>query len=235
MTLRGGLRAFREAKNHGEHGVVAGRVRNYRPSQGQKTRPPVDPIERVAYRFQQAEQLGQTALPIQAAPIDAAARLIVESLMGGGKVLACGNGCSGTDAVYFTTQMQHRFERQRPGLPAIALNADANLLTALATEDGIDAVYARQINALGHPGDILVMISAEPTGQSLAAALEAASERRMAIVALTGADDPNVPALLGISDIEIMTPSNSTPRILENHRLVMHCLCDLIDMQLMGS
>jgi phosphoheptose isomerase len=205
------------------------------PAQGHQTRPPVDPIERVAYRFQQAEQLCQSALSMQAAPIDAAARLIVGILMEGGKVLACGNGCSGTDAVYFTTQMQHRFERQRPGLPAIALNSEASLLTALATEHGVAALYARQVSALGHPGDVLVVISAGPIDQSLVAAIEAARERRMAVVAVTGADDPNVPVLLGANDIEIMTPSNSTPRILENHRLVMHCLCDLIDMQLMGS
>lgn len=211
-------------------------MRNYRPNdKDNQTRPPVDPFERVAQHYQQTQQLCQAALQMQAAPIDAASRRVVEALMGGGKILACGNGCSGTDAVCFAIQMQHRFERQRPGLPAVALNGDANLITALADDDGIGDIYARQINALGHPGDILFVISAEPVGTSQVAAVEAARERHMTVVALAGADDPNLSALLGSGDIEIMTPSNATPRVLENHRLVMHCLCDLVDMQLMGS
>jgi phosphoheptose isomerase len=195
----------------------------------------VDPLERVSYHYLQLQQLGQAALQMQAAPIDAASRRIVEALMGGGKILTCGNGCSGTDAAYLAIQMQHRCERQRPGLPAFALNGDANLITALATDEGMRSVYARQVNALGHPGDILFVLSAEPADTSQVAAIEAARERRMTVIALTGADDPRVPALLGASDIEIVTPSNCTPRVLENHRLVMHCLCDLVDMQLMGS
>jgi phosphoheptose isomerase len=201
----------------------------------QQNRPAVEPLERVAYHFQQSRQTGQAALQMQATPIDAASRRIVEALMGGGKILTCGTGRSGADAIYLAIQMQHRCERPRPGLPAVALNADANLITALAAEDGIENIYARQINALGHPGDVLVAISAEPSDSSQVTAIEAARDRRMTIVALTGADDPHMPALLDPGDIEIVTPSNSTPRVLENHRLVMHCLCDLIDMQLMGS
>jgi phosphoheptose isomerase len=195
----------------------------------------VDPIERVKFRFHQHVQLCERACATQAAPIDAAARLIVGSLMGGGKVLSCGNGCSAADADYFTTQMQHRFDRERPGLPAIALSCDATIVTAIAADDGFEAVYAKQVSALGHPGDVLLVVSALPLAGNMTTAIRTAHERHMLVVAMTGASDPPTAELLQDGDIEIVTPSGDVTQTLENHRLVMHCLCDLIDLQLMGG
>jgi len=196
--------------------------------------PLVDPIERVKYRFEQSAKLSQQAVEQQAVPIESAARMIVDSLMGGGKVLSCGNGCSAADADYFTAQMQNRFDRERPGLPAITLSGNATILTAIAADDGFDYVFANQVNALGHPGDVLLTLGAGGDAPNVRLAIGVARERQMKVVSLTGGMDPDSPES-GDDDIRIVTPSDDVTRILENHRLVMHCLCDLIDLQLMGG
>jgi phosphoheptose isomerase len=195
----------------------------------------LDLITRVTTLFAESAQLSASAAASQAAPIAQAAQSIVESLLGGGKALSCGNSGSAADAQYFAAQMQHRFERERPGLPAIALSSDAVILTAIALDDGIGEIFAKQISALGHPGDVLLALSANGTASSMTSAVEAAKERQMQTIALTGGDGGEVAARLGAGDIEIRTPALETPRILENHRLVIHCLCDLIDLQLMGG
>jgi phosphoheptose isomerase len=195
----------------------------------------VDPIERITTLFAQNAQLNAQALEAQAAPIARAAQCVVDSLLGGGKMLSCGNGSSGADAQYFAIQMQHRFTRERPGLPAIALNADAALITGIALDEGFGEVFARQVGALGHPGDVLLIISVDGRAGNTLAALEAAKERQMQIVALTGCDGGETAAQLRPADVEIRTPAMDPARILENHRLVIHCLCDLIDLQLMGG
>ena len=175
------------------------------------------------------------AAAVQAAPIAMAAQCVVNSLLGGGKTLSCGNGNSAADAQYFTAQMQHRFERERPGLPAIALNSDTATLTAITIDEGFSAIFAKQIGALGHPGDVLLTLSVDGTASNMIAAVEAAKERQMQIVAITGPDGGGMAAELRTDDIEIRAPASEAARILENHRLVIHCLCDLIDLQLMGG
>jgi len=195
----------------------------------------VDPIERVTTLFAESVRLNAEAAEAQAGPIAMAAQCIVTSLLGGGKMLSCGNGSSAADAQYFVAQMLHRFERERPGLPAIALNSDATTLTAIAVDEGFSAVFAKQISALGHPGDVLLTLSINGTASNMIAAVEAAKERQMQIIALTGRDGGDVAAGLRTGDIEIRAPGTEAARILENHRLVIHCLCDLIDLQLMGG
>jgi phosphoheptose isomerase len=195
----------------------------------------MDPIERVNALFADSTRLNSAAVERQAAPIARAAQCIVESLFGGGKVLSCGNGCSAADALYFAVQMQHRFERERPGLPAVALATDAAILTAIAVDEGFDKTFAKQLNALGQPGDVLLVMSIDGLAGNVLAAVEAASERQMRIIALTGRDGGGIAGRLRPSDIEIRMPAEEPARILENHRLVIHCLCDLIDLQLMGG
>lgn len=197
--------------------------------------PPVDPIDRVKALFAASVRANAAALDTQAAPIALAAQCIVNCLLGGGKVLSCGNGSSAADAQYFAAQMQHRFDRERPGLPAVALNSDAAILTAIAVDEGYSEIFAKQINALGHPGDVLLTLNINGTATSMIAAVEAASDRKLQIVALTGRDGGEVAARLRPADVEIRMPDSDPARILENHRLVIHCLCDLIDLQLMGG
>ena len=195
----------------------------------------MDPIERVTTLFDESVRLNAEAAEVQAAPIAMAAQCIVTSLLEGGKTLSCGNGSSAADAQYFSAQMQHRFERERPGLPAIALNSDATTLTAIAIDEGFSAIFAKQIGALGHPGDVLLTLGINGTASNMIAAVEAAEERQMQIIALTGRDGGGVSERLRPTDIEIRAPGADAARILENHRLVIHCLCDLIDLQLMGG
>ncbi len=195
----------------------------------------MDPIERVGALFAENIELSTAALGIQAGPIAMAADLIVGSLLGGGKMLSCGNGSCAADAQYFAAQMLHRFERERPGLPAFALNSDATALTAIAVDEGFGAVFAKQVSALGHPGDVLLTLTTGGEAGNMLQAIEAAEERQMQIIALTGGDGGDVAGALRSSDIEIRAPTDSAARILENHRLVVHCLCDLIDLQLMGG
>lgn len=201
------------------------------PEQGSN----VDATERVSVRFAENIEVASQAAELQAAAIARTADLIVASLLNGGKVLSCGNGCSAADAQYIAAQMQHRFERERPGLPAIALNADAAILTAIALDEGFDAVFAKQIDALGHPGDVLVTLGISGKAGNILAAIDAARERQMSVVALTGRDGGEVATRLRELDIEIRAPAQDAPRVLENHRLVIHCLCDLIDLQLLGG
>ena len=195
----------------------------------------MDPIERVTAMFDESVSLNADAAKVLAAPIATAAQCIVTSLLEGGKTLSCGNGSCAADAQYFAAQMQHRFERERPSLPAIALNSDATTLTAIAIDEGFSAIFAKQIGALGHPGDVLLSLSINGTDGNMIAAVEAARERQMRIIALTGRDGGGVSEGLRSSDIEIRAPGTKAARILENHRLVIHCLCDLIDVQLMGG
>lgn len=195
----------------------------------------VDPIERINDLFTDSVQAATRAAETQPAAIALAAERIVNSLLGGGKVLSCGNGCSAADAQYFVAQMQHRFERERPGLPAIALNSDAATLTAIAVDEGFSEIFAKQIGALGHPGDVLLVFSIDGTAGNTTAALESAKERQLQIIALTGGDGGEIAVRLRSTDIEIRAPAVEASRILENHRLVIHCLCDLIDMKLMGG
>jgi len=172
---------------------------------------------------------------MQGPSIALAAQCIVDSLLGGGKILSCGNGSSAADAQYFAAQMQHRFERERPGLPAVALNSDVATLTAIALDEGFNEIFAKPISALGHPGDVLLAFSISGTAGNMIAAVEAAKERQMLIIALTGRDGGEVALRLRASDVEIRAPAEQSARVLENHRLVIHCLCDLIDLQLMGG
>ncbi|MDJ0740186.1 MAG: SIS domain-containing protein [Gammaproteobacteria bacterium] len=195
----------------------------------------MDFTDRVTAIFAENAEVNAHAATLQAAPINDAAACIVDSLLGGGKVLSCGNGCSAADAQYFAAQMQHRFERERPGLPAVALNSDAAIITAIALDEGFSAIFAKQVSALGHPGDVLLTLSVSGMAVNTIAAVEAAKDRQMRIVALTGRDGGDVAARLRPNDIEIRTPAQESARILENHRLVIHSLCDLIDLQLMGG
>jgi phosphoheptose isomerase len=186
----------------------------------------VDPTDRIVSLFAASADLHERAALSQVAPIAKAAKLIVASLLAGGKVLICGNGSSAADAQYFAAHMQHRFQRERPGLPAMAVTADTVTRTAIAVDDGFDAIYAKQISALGHPGDVLLTLSVNGT---------AAREQQMNIVALTGRNGGIVAGQMRPEDSEIRAPAEEPARILENDRLVLHCLFDVIDLQLMGG
>ena len=158
--------------------------------------------------------------------------LIADSLRTGHKILSCGNGGSAGDAQHFSSELLNRFEMERPPLPAIALTTDSSTLTAIGNDYSYDDIFSKQIKALGQKGDVLLAISTSGNSANVIRAIDAAQDRGMFVVALTGRDGGEMAAALIDSDIEIRVPSERTARIQEVHLLVIHCLCDLIDRSL---
>jgi D-sedoheptulose 7-phosphate isomerase len=191
--------------------------------------------DRVVRSFEASIQTKQLALARLIDPITQAAQIMTQSLLGGGKILSCGNGGSAGDAQHLSSELLNRFERERPGLPAIALTTDSSTLTSIANDYDYAEVFSKQVRALGQAGDVLVAISTSGTSANIIEAARAARERDMIIVALTGRDGGKLPALLDERGVEIRVPAESTARIQEVHLLVIHCLCDLIDFQLLGQ
>jgi phosphoheptose isomerase len=159
---------------------------------------------------------------------------IVQSLLEGHKVLSCGNGGSACDALHFSSEMLNRFKQERPGLPAIALSADISTLTAIANDYHFSDIFAKQVRALGQPGDILLAISTSGNSTNVVNAIKAAHDKQMVVIALTGCDGGKIVDFLQEKDIEIRVPANETARIQETHLLIIHCLCDIIDYRLFG-
>lgn len=190
--------------------------------------------ERVKEIFSASIEAKTTSVPVVTEPIVRAVGAIVASLLEGGKILACGNGGSAADAQHLASELLNRFERERPGLPAIALTTDTSTLTSIANDYDFDEVFAKQVRALGNSGDTLVAISTSGESENINEAILAAHEREMTVVALTGREG-RLASLLDHRDTEIRVPADSTARIQEVHILIIHCLCDLIDQQLLGQ
>ncbi|EGG95390.1 Phosphoheptose isomerase [gamma proteobacterium IMCC1989] len=164
-----------------------------------------------------------------------ASALLVECLLNGNKLLICGNGPSAALAQLFTNNLINRFERERPSLPAITLGCDLTNVTSIAYESSFNEIFAKEIRALGNVGDVLVILSSSGNPSNLLQAIQAAHERGMRVVTLSGRDGGNLSALLDNEDKELLVPIDSRSRIHEIHLLILFCLCDLIDEQLFGS
>jgi D-sedoheptulose 7-phosphate isomerase len=167
--------------------------------------------------------------------IAAAAERLTRTLLADGKILACGNGGSAGDAMHLASELVNRFELERPGLPAMALTADTPTLTSIANDSSYEQIFARQVQALGAEGDVLVGITTSGHSPNVLAAVRTAHDRGLTVIGLTGRDGGAMAAALGPNDVEIRVPASSTARIQEVHLLVLHCLCDLVDRQLFGS
>ncbi len=166
--------------------------------------------------------------------VDGASRMIA-ALLADRKILTCGNGGSAADAQHFSSELLNRFEKERPGLPAIALTTDSSTITSIANDYNYDDIYAKQVRALGQPGDVLLAISTSGNSANVIRAVVAAQERDMIVVALNGRDGGELSTLLAGDDVDICVRGPSTARIQETHILAIHCLCDLIDHQLLGQ
>lgn len=186
-------------------------------------------LERIKACFTESIQTQIAAAEALPDAISRAATALVQSLLNGNKILCCGNGASAANAQYFAASMISRFETERPSLPAIALSADTVVLTAIGDDRLQDEIYAKQVRALGHNGDVLLAISARGDSRNIVKAVEAAVTRDMTIIALTGHDGGELAGLLGQQDVEIRIPSHRSARIQEMHTLTVNCLCDLID------
>src|SRR5690606_38302189 len=159
-------------------------------------------------------------------------RIMARSLQQEGKILTCGNGGSAADAQHFSSELLNRFEMERPGLPAVALTTDSSTLTSIANDYHYNDIFAKQVRALGQASDVLLAISTSGNSANVVAAVEAAHERDMHVVALTGRDGGQIAPVMDEGDVEIRVPAAVTARIQEVHLLVIHCLCDLIDQYL---
>ena len=195
----------------------------------------MDAIARIKAHFAASAQLKIDAADMLAPSIAIAADVITTCLFADGRILACGNGGSAADAQHFAAELVGRFERERPGLPAIALTTDTSLLTAVANDYAFEQVFAKQVRALGRKGDVLLAISTSGNSANVLAALDAAREREMHVVALTGKGGGRIGELLGDGDVHICVPHDRTARIQEVHLLAIHCLCDAIDRTLLGD
>jgi D-sedoheptulose 7-phosphate isomerase len=184
-------------------------------------------IESADLKFQSAQSLSR--------PISEAAQAAVACVTSGGKVLACGNGGSAADAQHFAAEFVGRYERERPELAAIALTTDSSILTAIANDYDFTSIFSKQVRALGQPGDILLAISTSGNSANVLAAIEAAHEKDMVVIGLSGRQGGNFAQALRDTDIHICVPHERTARIQEVHLLVLHCICDAVDAQLLGD
>lgn len=192
-------------------------------------------LQRIQQQFHDSVQAKQQALDAMAGPIERAVRLMVQCLQSGGKIMACGNGGSAADSQHFAAELLNRFEKERPPLAAIALTTDTSTLTSIANDYRYEDVFAKQIQALGKKGDVLLAISTSGNSPNVIEAIHVAHARGVRVVALTGRNGGKINALLTPDDIHLCVPVERTARIQEVHLLTIHCLCDGIDALILGD
>jgi D-sedoheptulose 7-phosphate isomerase len=191
--------------------------------------------QRIEQHFIDSADLKYQAAQVLSKPISAAIAAVLASVTSGGKVLACGNGGSAADAQHFAAEFVGRFERERPELGAIALTTDSSILTAVANDYSYEQIFSKQVRALGQSGDVLLAITTSGSSPNVLAAIQAAHERDMTVVALTGKGGGKMNQVLRETDVHICVPHDRTARIQEVHLLAIHCICDGVDVQLLGD
>lgn len=195
----------------------------------------MDLISRISENFSESAHLKLQCMDALAEPIASAIECMVRCLKSDGKILSCGNGGSAADAQHFSAELLNRFEKERPGLAGMALTTDTSTLTAIANDYDYEQVFSKQIRALGHGQDVLLAISTSGNSRNVVAAIKAAHECGMTVVALTGRGGGAMAEALGPDDVHICVPASNTARIQEVHLLTLHCLCDGIDCLLLGA
>jgi phosphoheptose isomerase len=197
--------------------------------------PQPDRADLISRLFEDSARVNAATLAATQTDLVAAADRLIACLDAGHKVLSCGNGGSAGDAQHFSSELINRFERERRALPAVALTTESSTLTAIANDYDYDRLFSRQIEALGRQGDILLAISTSGNSANVCAAVSAAHERGMTVIALTGKDGGRMASLLGEHDCELRAASDITARTQEMHLLFIHCLCRLIEDHLLGA
>ena len=191
--------------------------------------------QRILQHFQESAQLMLQAAEQLSDPIAQAVEIMFIALSNGYKILACGNGGSAADCQHFAAELVGRFERERLPLPALALTTDTSILTAVGNDYSFNEVYSKQVHAFGQSGDVLLALSTSGNSANVVAAIEAAVERDMRVIALTGKGGGVIGELISEGDVHICVPHERTARIQEVHGLTIHILCDGIDVALFGG
>ena len=191
--------------------------------------------QRILAHFQESAELKMKSATLLAQPISQAIELMFNALSNGNKILACGNGGSAGDAQHFAAELVGRFERERFPLPAIALTTDTSIITAVGNDYSFNEIFSKQVQAFGQAGDILLAISTSGNSGNVVAAVEAALEREMRIVAMTGKDGGKLGQMLTDADVHINVPHSRTARIQEVHLVAIHSICDGLDVALFGE
>ncbi len=191
--------------------------------------------QRIISHFHESAELKIQAASLLAGPIEQAVELMFSALSNGNKILACGNGGSAADCQHFSAQLVGRFERERLPLPVMALTTDTSILTAIGNDYSYQEIFSKQVQAFGQSGDVLLALSTSGNSANVIAAIEAALERDMRVVVLTGKGGGAMAKLITDADVHICVPHDRTARIQEIHLLTIHCLCDGIDVALFGG
>jgi len=191
--------------------------------------------QRIQAHFQESAELKLKAASVLAQPISQAVELMFTALSNGNKILACGNGGSAADCQHFAAELVGRFERERLPLPALALTTDTSIMTAVGNDYSFNEIFSKQVQAFGQSGDVLLALSTSGNSANVLAAVDAALERDMRIVALTGKGGGAIGKRLTDADVHLCVPHDRTARIQEVHLLTIHCLCDGIDVALFGG
>jgi D-sedoheptulose 7-phosphate isomerase len=195
----------------------------------------MDSVTRVRGHFTESIATKQSAIDVISESIAVAGELMAQSLLADGKILTCGNGGSAGDAQHFSSELLNRFERERPGLPAMALTTDASTITSISNDYAYEEIFSKQVRALGKSGDVLLGISTSGNSENVIRAITAAHERGMKVVALSGRDGGRMADMFEEGDVEIRVPATRTARIQEVHLVCIHALCDIIDTTLLGD
>ena len=194
----------------------------------------MDLLSRISDNFSESAHVKLQSMDALAQPIATAAERMVQCLKQDGKIMACGNGGSAADAQHFSAELLNRFEMERPALAGLALTTDTSTLTSIGNDYDFDQIFSKQVRGLGHANDLLLAITTSGNSRNIIAAIEAAHEMGMNVIALTGRGGGKVNEALHEGDVHICVPAQSTARVQEVHLLTLHCLCDAIDCLLMG-
>jgi D-sedoheptulose 7-phosphate isomerase len=168
-------------------------------------------------------------------PIAQSASRLVNCLLQDNKILLCGHGGSAANCLHFSAAMLNHFDVERPPLPVIALSTDISIMSNIANEGSGELLFARQIQALGQQGDVLITLSTSGNANSIIQAISAAHDRGIDIIALNGGDGGRLADHLGPEDIELRVPDSHPALVREMHLLILHCFCDLIEQSLFGT
>ena len=195
----------------------------------------MDLTSRIDQIFHQSIQAKESSRLVLSNQLSLASNVMADALRAGNKIMACGNGGSAADAQHFSAELINRFERERKPLAAIALTTDSSTLTSIGNDYAFEQVFAKQLDALGNEGDILLAISTSGNSGNVREAVTKAQHKKIRVVGLIGNNGGEIGSILGSDDINICVPQEKTARIQEVHLLCLHCLCDGIDNIIFGE